>query len=119
MLEIYCDATCEGWQNTQGKAKGKILILVPSKKRKQRIEEESEIENLELKQFINRFELLAIERADQIHKNKNKIIYSDSQIAVGWAKKRGINCEWIPREKNLAGHILENERIEIPHFCGM
>ena len=108
MLKIYVDATCEGWQVTQGMSKGMILIYTPFRKKKKMTTEESIIEDSQLRQFINRFELLAIERANEIYKRKDKVIYSDSQIAVGWAKNKGINCVWVPREKNLAGLILEN-----------
>ena len=104
-LEIFCDATCEGWQSTQGKAKGKIIAFIP--KRNKLIEKEFEIKNTTLRQFINRFELEAIRMGDKLSKSKNKVIYSDSQIAVGWAKKEGINCVWLPREENKAGQILE------------
>jgi hypothetical protein len=103
MLEIYVDATCESWQTTLGKAKGKILIY----SKKGIVEEEFEIEDLHLRQFINRFEFEAIRRGWSLYKNKRKIVYSDSQVAVTWAQRDGINCAWIPREKNLAGKILE------------
>jgi ribonuclease HI len=61
-----------------------------------------------LRQLINRFELAAIRRAQEIAKDRglsNVEIFSDSRVAVGWAKAN--NVFWTRRDKNLAGIVLE------------
>ncbi len=108
IIEIYTDATCQHWSKTNGFAWGKICWTIPETKKVKL--EELKIENPELKQFINRFELLAIERAwkyaKRYYRNKEIRIYSDSQVAVKWAKRKGISVFWIPRDLNKADEFL-------------
>ena len=106
--KVYVDASCESWRTTEKRnprwCKGTIVIVAPKKT----IQETFIIEE-NLRQFINRFELKAIERAHELY--PNALILSDSQIAVGWAKKKLINVEWIPREQNKAGFLLDEQMI--------
>lgn len=108
MFEVYVDATCESWKDTQGKAKGIICLYV--------LEKGAILKNLEiivpnLRQFSNRFEYAAIEQAIFQFKNKKElVIYSDSQVAVKWANKKLKHfgqIKWIPRKENWAGIYLE------------
>lgn len=58
-----------------------------------------------LKQLNNRFELIAIQLA--LTRYPDADICSDSQVAVGWARNEKVS--WVPREINIAGHILDDE----------
>ena len=107
MKKIYADATSENWEKTNGSSWGKILVYYPARgKIRERV---FRIMDPKLRQFINRFEFEAIKWANSLY--KKKVIYSDSKVAVDWAKKEGVLCEWIPREENLAGFILEEYRL--------
>lgn len=103
--KIYCDSSYN-WQDTvDGRGKGKICIVVNNE---EPIIEEIELYFPGLKQLNNRFELEAIKKSKKIiseRQLKNAAIYSDSQIAVNWAKMADVF--WVPREQNLAGIVLE------------
>ena len=107
MKRIFCDATCQYWEDTDGECWGKILVYYPvNGKIRERV---FKIINPGLRQFINRFELEAIRWANSLY--KKKVIYSDSKTAVDWAKKEGIDVVWVGRDENLAGFILEEYRL--------
>jgi len=108
-LIIHVDASYD-WNKTdeEGCGVGTICLAIPETRKI--IVEKAKLCFPGLKQLINRFELLAIWRAldegkARGYKKKHIKIYSDSKVAVGWAKHRGVF--WSPRDKNLAGNYLE------------
>jgi len=150
MKKIYCDASFD-WNstNTNGEnvVRGKIAIVDDSSH--ERIEKIAIGKVEGLKQYNNVFELIAIARAIELaNEDKDKAdslaIYTDSQVAMYWARagriknasvlteahkntleylnreriKFGgkITFNFIPRDKNLAGKLLEIElKREPPH----
>jgi ribonuclease HI len=106
---IYTDASADWKKTVNGRGTGLICIQINEEAP---IVEKIELNFPGLKQLINRFELLAIERAKEIaiiEKGLNNIqIFSDSKVAVGWSKDTKVS--WVPREKNKAGIYLEKER---------
>lgn len=105
--KVFVDAKCQDWRKVKNnECEGEIVIKLPE----ETIRERFTLEIVGLRQFINRFEILAIRKALEIVRSKNIenfVIYSDSQTAVYWA--RNPNVKWISREENEAGHILEEE----------
>lgn len=109
--KIFVDASYD-WQKTvDGRGSGWIAIA----------DEKGNYDLISLKmsfpglrQLINRFELEAIKRG--LRKKRDSIVYSDSSVAVRWAKEKRVRWAkrvcWIPRDKNVAGWLLENIEYE-------
>jgi hypothetical protein len=147
MTKLYTDASFD-WthteKTTENVVRGKIAITDADKF--EHVDKVAIGKVPELKQYINVFELTAIARAVELAIENNfegiLSIWSDSQVAVGWAKKGEINpnvkteahrsaleylvaqtkayrnknmaygeiqFNFIPREKNPAGYLLQNE----------
>ena len=102
---IYTDATCDGWQATKGSAEGSICLFVEEGDKQEVIFKEKVISHPKLKQFINRFELWAVEEA--LFMNPD-VVYTDSQVARKWARDKKV--QWISRNENKAGLVLESHR---------
>jgi ribonuclease HI len=109
---IYTDASADWKKTVNGRGTGLICIQINEEAP---IVEKIELNFPGLKQLINRFELLAIERAKEIaiiEKGLNNIqIFSDSKVAVGWSKDTKVS--WVPRENNKAGVYLEKGKLYI------
>jgi len=112
MLNIYSDSGYN-WKDTKdGCGTGRICIIVENKgKEIYKLVDTINISVPGLKQLNNRFELIAIQIAFNYGKKSGKKfkVYSDSKVAVGWAKNKDII--WIPREKNLAGIELDKQKL--------
>ena len=107
-LQIYYTDSSYDWNKTvNGTGEGEICVYHLNKQKVRR--EKLILSFPRLKQLNNRFELAAIALAKKMAGKKHYVIYSDSQVAVGWA--RDPNVRWISRENNLAGQILDGEEI--------
>lgn len=143
MKKVYTDAGYT-WQNTSTvKEGGQIIgrICVADDDGFVRVEKVGVGKVPKLVQYINIFELIAVARSIEIAIEKgwtgNLAIYTDSQVAMGWASKGTIknkrveteahrsaleylrtarknyigivSYNYVPRDYNLAGHVLEKE----------
>ena len=106
MHKIFTDASCQSYKKVKdGICNGEIAIIGIEE---MPIHEKMEINQTGLRQFINRFELLAIQKAHKLASDKfgdDFMIFSDSMTAVYWADSPMV--VWIPRKFNLAGAYLE------------
>lgn len=104
LVKIFTDASYSWTKTVDGCGTGTICVVVG--------DEKPMIETFKmcfpgLNQLINRFELEAIKRAQNLLESRklNGIIYSDSQIAVKWSRNPLV--KWTPRQLNKAGIILD------------
>ena len=143
MKKIYTDAGYT-WQNTEKVKEGEQImgrICVADEDGFVRVEKVGVGKVPKLIQYINIFELIAVARSIEIAIEKGWTgsleIYTDSQVAVGWASKGkiknkrietqahtsaleylrtarknyigSVSYNYVPRDYNLAGHVLEKE----------
>ena len=103
-MRIYTDSSYN-WEETDKNGCGTGEICIAQSKTKF-TREEITICVPGLRQLNNRMEMIAIRLAlKRFGKYKKLEIFSDSRVAVSWTKDPRV--KWIPREKNVAGIILE------------
>lgn len=103
-MRIYTDSSYN-WEETDenGCGTGEICI---ARSKTDFVREDITICVPGLRQLNNRMEFIAIQIAlKKFGADKKLEIFSDSRVAVGWAKDPRV--KWIPREKNIAGIILD------------
>lgn len=122
LQKIYVDSSYDWNKTVNGKGTGLICIAYQGKYGLWEYEtHEVTLHIPGLRQLNNRFELRAIEMGIKIARRTNKkapnhyVIYSDSRVAVGWANNHRVL--WIPREENIAGIYIENNKLYQHQLC--